>query len=235
MRFISFDDLRADAHVLDGVDVLINVGDGDTAHTGGGEWEDPAVAAAVRGFVYNGGGLIGVGEPAGHQYEGHYLQLAGVLGVEKETGFTLGYDKYNWDEHPGHFILEDCTKPVDFGEGKKGIYALPDTEILVQREKEVQMAVHAFGKGRAVYISGLPVAASSLRTAAFYTAAFHLVRMWSAHDEESLHKWFSSNFNVEVHAYVKNGKYCVVMRAVSPTNTVLQKRFISNTAEHRVV
>ena len=109
VRFISFDDLRADAHVLDGVDVLINVGDGDTAHTGGGEWEDPAVAAAVRGFVYNGGGIVGVGEPSGHQYEGHYLQLAGVLGVEKETGFTLGYDKYNWDEHPGHFILEDCT------------------------------------------------------------------------------------------------------------------------------
>ena len=47
--------------VLDGVDVLINVGDGDTAHTGGREWEDPAVAATVRGFVYNGGGLIGVG------------------------------------------------------------------------------------------------------------------------------------------------------------------------------
>ena len=87
--------------------------------------------AAVRGFVYNGGGLIGVGEPAGHQYEGHYLQLAGVLGVEQETGFTLGYDKYNWDEHPGHFILQDCTKPVDFGEGKKSIYALPGTEILV--------------------------------------------------------------------------------------------------------
>ena len=39
--------------MLDGVDVLINVGDGDTAHTGGREWEDPAVAAAVRGFVYN--------------------------------------------------------------------------------------------------------------------------------------------------------------------------------------
>ena len=216
VRFISFDDLRADAHVLDGVDVLINVGDGDTAHTGGREWEDPAVAAAVRGFVYNGGGLIGVGEPAGHQYEGHYLQLAGVLGVEKETGFTLGYDKYNWDEHPGHFILQDCTKPVDFGEGKKGIYALPDTEILVQREKEVQMAVHAFGKGRAVYISGLPYSFENSRV--LYRSI-----LWSAHDEESLHKWFSSNFNVEVHAYVKNGKYCVVNNTYEPQSTVVYK------------
>lgn len=216
VRFISFDDLRADAHVLDGVDVLINVGDGDTAHTGGGEWEDPAVAAAVRGFVYNGGGIVGVGEPSGHQYEGHYLQLAGVLGVEKETGFTLGYDKYNWDEQPGHFILEDCTKPVDFGEGKKGIYALPDTEILVQREKEVQMAVHAFGKGRAVYISGLPYSFENSRV--LYRSI-----LWSAHDEESLHKWFSSNFNVEVHAYVKNGKYCVVNNTYEPQSTVVYK------------
>ena len=216
VRFISFDDLRADAHVLDGVDVLINVGDGDTAHTGGGEWEDPAVAAAVRGFVYNGGGIVGVGEPSGHKYEGHYLQLAGVLGVEKETGFTLGYDKSNWDEHPGHFILEDCTKPVDFGEGKKGIYALPDTEILVQREKEVQMAVHAFGKGRAVYISGLPYSFENSRV--LYRSI-----LWSAHDEESLHKWFSSNFNVEVHAYVKNGKYCVVNNTYEPQSTVVYK------------
>lgn len=216
VRFISFDDLRADAHVLDGEDVLINVGDGDTAHTGGGEWEDPAVAAAVRGFVYNGGGIVGVGEPSGHQYEGHYLQLAGVLGVEKETGFTLGYDKYNWDEHPGHFILEDCKKPVDFGEGKKGIYALPDTEILVQREKEVQMAVHAFGKGRAVYISGLPYSFENSRV--LYRSI-----LWSAHDEESLHKWFSSNFNVEVHAYVKNGKYCVVNNTYEPQSTVVYK------------
>ena len=45
--------------------------------------------------------------------------------MEKETGFTLGYDKYNWEEHPDHFLLADCTKPVDFGEGKKSVYALP--------------------------------------------------------------------------------------------------------------
>ena len=78
--------------VLDGVDVLINVGDGDTAHTGGAIWEDADVTAAIRGFVHRGGGFIGVGEPSGHQYQGHYFQLAGVLGVEKETGFTLNYD-----------------------------------------------------------------------------------------------------------------------------------------------
>ena len=143
--------------MLDGIDVLINVGDGDTAHTGGKVWEDPDVSSAVKGFVHRGGGLIGVGEPGGHQYQGRYLQLSAPLGVEKETGFTLNYDKYNWDEHRDHFILTDCPDhDVDFGEGKKSIFALEGTEILIQRDKEVQMAAHEYGKGRGVYISGLP-------------------------------------------------------------------------------
>ena len=214
VRFLSFDDLKADAHALDGVDVIVNVGDGDTAHTGGAVWEDPAIAAMVKAFVWNGGGFIGVGEPSGHQYQGRYLQLSGVLGVEKETGFTLGYDKYNWEEHPDHFLLADCTGPVDFGEGKKSIYALPGTEILVQRDKEVQLAVNAFGEGRAVYISGLPYSFENSRL--LYRAI-----LWSAHGEDALHKWFSSNFNVEVHAFLQSGKYCVVNNTYQPQSTTV--------------
>ena len=99
VKFISFDDIKENPSVLDEIDVIINVGDGDTAHTGGAVWEDADIATAIKAFVHNGGGFIGVGEPAGHQYEGRYLQLAGVMGVEKETGFTLNYDKYNWEEH----------------------------------------------------------------------------------------------------------------------------------------
>ena len=150
--FINFQDILDNPAILDDIDVIINVGDADTAHTGGEWWENPKIIEAIRGFVYNGGGIIGVGEPSGHQYQGHFFQLANVFGVEEETGFTLGYDKYNWDEHE-HFILED-SEEVDFGEGKKNIYALPSATILVQKEKEVQMAVNEFGKGRAVYISG---------------------------------------------------------------------------------
>ena len=62
VKFVSFDDIKADPNVLDGIDVLINVGDGDTAHTGGKVWEDPEISSAVKGFVHRGGGLIGVGE-----------------------------------------------------------------------------------------------------------------------------------------------------------------------------
>ncbi len=214
VKFISFDDIRENPDILNGIDVVINVGDGDTAHTGGAEWEDPAISAAVRGFVHRGGGFIGVGEPSGHQYQGRYLQLASVLGVEKETGFTLNYDKYNWDRKPNHFILADTTKEVDFGEGKKSIYAFEGTDILVQCQKEVQLAVNAFGDGRSVYISGLPYSFENSRI--LYRAI-----LWAAHGEQELHKWFSTNFNVEVHAFVKNGKYCVVNNTYEPQDTTV--------------
>ena len=214
VRFISFDEVKADPSILDGVDVLLNIGDGDTAHTGGAVWEDPDISAAVRGFIYRGGGLIGVGEPSGHQYQGRYLQLATALGVEKETGFTLGYDKYNWEEHPDHFILEDCIGSIDFGEGKKFMYALEGAQVLVQRDKEVQMAVNEFGDGRCVYLSGLPYSFANSRV--LYRSI-----LWAAHSEGELQRWFSSNYNVEIHAYIKNSKYCVVNNTYEPQRTTV--------------
>ena len=215
VKFISFDDIRENPAILDDIDVLLNVGDADTAYTGGDNWTDEKIVTAVKRFIYNGGGFIGVGEPAAHQHEGHFFQLATVMGVEKELGFTMNYDKYNWDEHD-HFIKEDCTKDIDFGEGEENIYAYEGTEILVQRNKEVQMAVNEFGKGRTVYISGLPYSFENSRV--LYRSI-----IWASHDEENLHRWFSTNFNVEVHAYVKNGKYCVVNNTYEPQSTTVYK------------
>lgn len=212
--FINFQDILDNPAILDDIDVIINVGDADTAHTGGEWWENPKIIEAIRGFVYNGGGIIGVGEPSGHQYQGHFFQLANVFGVEEETGFTLGYDKYNWDEHE-HFILED-SEEVDFGEGKKNIYALPSATILVQKEKEVQMAVNEFGKGRAVYISGLPYSFENSRV--LYRAV-----LWSTHSEDELNRWFSTNYNVDVHAYPKNNKCCVVNNTDEPQQTTIYR------------
>ena len=105
---------------------------------------------------------------------------------------------------------------MDFGEGKKSMYALPGTEILVQREKEVQLAANGFGDGRSVYISGLPYTFENSRL--LYRAI-----LWSAHDEADLNKWFSTNYNVEVHAFVKNGKYCVVNNTYEPQQTTVYR------------
>lgn len=213
VSFISFDDIKADKDILKKFDVVINVGDADTAQSGGENWIDETIITAVREFVYNGGGFIGVGEPAAHQWQGRFIQLDDVLGVEEEHGFNLNTDKYNWEEHRDHFILKDAEGEVDFGEGKKNIYALPETEILIQKDQEVQMAVKTFGKGRGVYISGLPYSFKNSRV--LYRAV-----LWSASAEEELHCWYSTNYNVEVHAYVKNGKYCVVNNTYEPQDTV---------------
>ena len=215
VKFISFDDIRNNPAILDDIDVLMNIGDADTAYTGGDNWLDETIITAVKKFIYEGGGFIGVGEPAAHQHEGHFFQLATVMGVERENGFTLNMDKYNWDEHD-HFIKEDCTKEIDFGEGEKNIYALDGTQILVQRNKEVQMAVNEFGSGRCVYISGLPYSFENSRL--LYRSI-----LWASHDEDELKKWFSTNYNVEVHAYVKNGKYCVVNNTYEPQSTTVYK------------
>lgn len=214
--FISFEDIKRDKHLLDSVDVIINVGDADTAHTGGTYWEDADITAALQRFVYEGGGFIGIGEPAGHQYQGHFIQLPNVLGVEKETGFTLNYDKYNWNQAKRHFITDDCKGEIDFGEGKKNMYAYEGTTILCQKEKEVQMAVHEFGKGRSVYISGLPYSFENSRV--LYRSI-----LWSTHAEDNLYYWYSANYNVEVHAYLKNGKYCVVNNTYEPQETVVYR------------
>lgn len=215
VSFISFDDIRENPDLLQNFDVILNVGDADTAYTGGNNWADPTILTAVKRFIREGGGFIGVGEPAAHQYQGRFFQLSGELGVEEERGFTLGVDKYNWEEHP-HFITEDTDGTIDFGEGKNNIYALSGTVILCQREKEVQLAANECEKGRGVYISGLPYSFQNSRL--LYRAI-----LWAAHDEDKLRTWFSENYNVEVHAYVKNGKYCVVNNTYVPQDTVVYR------------
>ena len=215
VKFISFDDIRENPDLLNDIDVLLNVGDAYTAYSGGENWKDEAIVTAVKKFVYNGGGFIGVGEPATCQWQGRFFQLSDILGVEEENGFNLNKDKYNWEEH-SHFITEDCKGEIDFGEGKKNIYALDGTTILKQTDKEVQMAVREFGKGRGVYISGLPYSFENSRI--LYRSV-----IWAAGDEKNLNKWFSSNYNVEVHAYVKNGKYCVVNNTYEPQTTTVYR------------
>lgn len=216
VSFICFDDIRRNPDILKDIDVIINVGGADTAHTGGENWIDPFIVEKIRSFIYDGGGFIGVGEPTAHQNQGRFFQLAGALGVEKETGFTLNYDKYNWQEHRDHFILADVNGDVDFGEGMKSIYALDGATVLVQRNKEVQMAVNEYGKGRCVYISGLPYTFENNRI--LYRSV-----LWAGNSEAEIKIWFSTNYNVEVHAYVKNGKYCVVNNTYEKQSTTVYR------------
>lgn len=213
VKFISFDDVIENPSVLKECSVVINVGDAYTAPSGGSYWLNPAVSCAVKEFVAEGGGFIGVGEPSACQHEGRYFALASVLGVDKEVGFSLSTDKYNWEPH-SHFITEDSSEEIQFGEGMKNIYALPDAKILRSIGQDVQMAVHEFGKGRSVYLSGIPYSFENSRM--LYRAIF-----WAAGREQEMKKWYSDNFNVEVNYYPATGKYCVVNNTYEPQETVI--------------
>ena len=216
VAFISFDDVRENPSVLDDIDVILNIGDAYTSYSGGENWIDEKVVTEIKKFIYNGGGFIGIGEPTACQHQGHFFQLAMAMGVEQEKGFDLNKDKYNWKEVEEHFITTDCQGEIDFGEGKKNIFAFEGTDILVQRDKEVQLAANNFGNGRCVYVSGLPYSFENARL-------LHRAVLWSSHSEDELHKWYSENYNVDVHAYVKNGKYCVVNNTYEPQHTTVYK------------
>ena len=202
VQFISFEDVLSNEDILKEMDIIINVGDEGTAHSGGVYWENPLILERVRKFISNGGGFVGIGEPSARQHQGRFFQLSAALGVEKETGFTLGYDRYN-KEVVSHFITgEDDTK-VDFGEGKKGIYALGKTQILAMQDGDIQMAVNTYGDGRCVYISGLPYSDDNAKI-------LHRILLWSGQIEEKLYNWYSDNPMLEVNAYPQQKKYCVV-------------------------
>ena len=214
VSFISFEDILERPEILNDIDVLLNIGDTDTAHTGGFYWGSETIVTAIRSFIARGGGFIGVGEPSGFQRQGRVLQLALALGVEKETGFTLGYDKYNWDEKP-HFITDETnTSTIDFGEGAKSIYALEGTDVLAQRDKEVQLAANTYFDGRIVYIGGLPYSAENARL-------LHRALLWSTGNEDKLYEWFSINQNIEVHTYPENKKYLACNNSYNSQSTTV--------------
>ncbi|MCL2253128.1 MAG: 1,3-beta-galactosyl-N-acetylhexosamine phosphorylase [Lachnospiraceae bacterium] len=216
VSFISFDDILQNPDMLSDFDVIINVGDADTAHTGGIYWRDERIVSAIRAFIAEGGGFIGVGEPSGHQWQGRTLSLASALGVEKENGFTLGYDKYNWDEK-AHFItaeLGNDTSVIDFGEGAKGIYALPGCDVLVCRDKEIQMAANSYYGGRTVYFGGLPYNPINARL-------FHRAVLFCTGQETVRKIWFSDNPLVDVHAYPESGRYAICNNSYEPQSTMV--------------
>jgi 1,3-beta-galactosyl-N-acetylhexosamine phosphorylase len=200
VSFISYEDILEDSTLLEKFDVIVNVGDMDTAHTGGYYWRNPQIVTLVCHFIAAGGGFIGVGEPTGHLWEGRILQLASALGVEKENGFTLGYNKYNWEE-VSHFVTEGIGE-IDFGENAKNIYALEDTQVLIQRDEEVLLAVNDYFAGRCVYMGGLPYSPQNARL-------LHRAVLWSSGQEEKVKTWCTNNVQVDVQYYPKNGVYCV--------------------------
>ena len=209
VSFISFDDV-IESDILDKFDVVINAGDAGTAFSGGKIWKNETLVAKIREWVYNGGGFIGIGEPSAYEHGGRFFQLAQVLGVDKELGFSLSTDKYFTKEKEQHFITEDVRKnsengkDIFFGESMKNIYALyENTEILEYSNGEIHLSSHDFGKGRGIYIAGLPYSDENTR---LLWRALH----YAAHKENEFNKWNCTNVHCEVHVYPEKNKIAYI-------------------------
>ncbi len=202
VEFINFEDIRNG--VPSDIDVIINAGDAHTAFSGGDIWNDPQIVSVIREWVDAGHGFIGIGEPSAYHKGGRFFQLADVLGVDKELGFTLSTDKYFFDVKESHFITEDLKEDFVFGEQINNTYATSEnTEILAMDNENITLSSNDYGKGRGVYMMGLPYSHDNTRVlsrAIFYAMG----------KEDEFNKFTSTNIHTELNVYPESKKAAIL-------------------------
>ncbi|MDY3032208.1 MAG: 1,3-beta-galactosyl-N-acetylhexosamine phosphorylase [Clostridia bacterium] len=207
VEFINFDDVKNGR--LSEFGVVLNMGDAGTAWSGGDNWNDPEVIAKIREWVYNGGGFIGIGEPSAYNVGGRLFALSDVLGVQKEVGLTASHNKPALSPLDKHFITENISGEIDYGESMSMIYPIGGAQVLGVQNGSANLCINEYGSGRAVYIAGLPYSNENARL--LLRAVY-----FSAHSENELYKYYSENPNIECHAFEETGRACVLNNSTEP-------------------
>lgn len=152
--FINFEDIKNGA--LENVDVVINAGAAGTAWSGGDAWKDEAVIELLTKWVYEGGTLIGVGEPSAVAGYDTYFRMAHVLGVDEDTADRVCHGKWAFEvdaDAAGRVMPAGAAVPeklrCHLTDGKASVLAAHDGNPLLAR--------NAFGKGQGIYLSGFEV------------------------------------------------------------------------------
>lgn len=228
VRFLSFDEVAAPgSRALDDIDVVVNVGSRDTAFSGGDAWDDPALQEALRKFIWNGGGLIGVGEPTGRTPDsGPVLALSDIFGLDREIDWTLSVDRYFDNLVESHFITEDLQGDFDFGEDPGTIVPLDEvTDLVNVSNGSVRIGTRSWGDGRSVYLAGLPYSAENSRL-------LHRAIMWAANAEDQWEETLAStNPEIEVAWYPQIKRFFVYNNATTPQETRITGNGIDQTVE----
>ncbi|MCC8047443.1 MAG: 1,3-beta-galactosyl-N-acetylhexosamine phosphorylase [Clostridiales bacterium] len=237
VSFLSFADIRENGIPAD-IDVIINAGDAMMAFSGGEEWLDPAITTAVRRWVWNGGGFLGVGEPTACHANGRFFQLADVLGVDKELGFTLSTDKYFTEEQSGHFIrilsfiadhsnIENPSPADDltFTENQNDSFVQhagkrqttfdfgESVKNIYAIDEKTEIIEYSDGEIHAAahpYGKGYGVYFAGLPYSFANTRLLMNALYYAAHRTGDILTWYSSNPACEVHAYPATGKFAVL-------------------------
>ena len=151
VKFISFADVENGA--LSDIDIVINAGRAGTAWSGGAAWKNSALVAAIQEWVYQGGCLIGVGEPSATEGFADYFRIAQVLGVDEDTGAKVCHGKWQFEvdeELAKQLIPAGTVLPK-----KEGIFLTDGNAKVLGAEDGTPVAtVHAFGAGKGIYLSG---------------------------------------------------------------------------------
>ena len=93
---------------------------------------------------------------------------------------------------------------IDFGEAVPNTYPVNEDVTLIRADGgQVQLAVNEYGKGRGVYVSGLPYSAANARL-------LERILFYASHNEDRYAAWSSSNPECEVAHFPERGVYCVI-------------------------
>lgn len=151
VSFINFDDIKNGE--LSKYNVVINAGRAGSAWSGGDNWKDEAVVAALQQFVSDGGAFIGIGEPSAVEGFYDYFRMARVLGVDLDTGARVCHGKWSFDcdnELKNKLFVAGSDVPA-----KNNIFLTDkNTKVLVEKNGLPAATVHEFGKGKGIYLSG---------------------------------------------------------------------------------
>ncbi|MCI2171380.1 1,3-beta-galactosyl-N-acetylhexosamine phosphorylase [Schleiferilactobacillus perolens] len=223
VHFLSFQDILKNG-IPNDADVLLNMGDEGTAYSGGDVWQNPQLVAAINSFVHQGGGFVGIGDPSAVRYQGQFFQLKQLLGVEREVGYTLSYDKYFTEVTKDHFITQGIDQ-FNWGESKLGVYSTDEaTQILEYSNGEIHLSAHPFGQGQGVYMTGLPFSflnARLLMRAIYYAAGA----------TDRITQGYADNPACEVSLFPETHQYCVINNSAEAVDTTV---YLNATNKHAV-
>ena len=158
VKFISFEDVRGGA--LKDADVLINAGREGDAWSGGDAWKDPEIVEEITRFVYEGGALIGAGEPSAAEGMDTRLALAHLLGVDLDRGDYACHFPWSFEEEKEAPFRVD-REAVGVTAGIR--LTDPETRVLMSRDGIPALTVRECGKGRAVYLGGFTYSPGAAR------------------------------------------------------------------------
>lgn len=214
VRAIALSDI-AEHGVPEDVDVIINAGREGDAWSGGESWEDAQLLAAITEFAARGGGVIGVAEPSALRGGFRHFRMADILGVDREIGETICFEKFKYEKRE-HFITAEIKTPLRFQNHTPGVYALgAGSDVLMDGDDGIIASAKEFYSGRGVYLSGFEYSPENARL--LYRAV-----LWAAHRESLADVYMTDSADFECAYYPASGKLVVINNS-EKTGTVTVK------------